>query len=179
VHDEDSVHEAPFVMIGPVSILALLAVFGGFLGYAFGEMPVLEGFLDKIGVTLAHHHFSGNYVASYQTVMSIIGALVGVIVGAVLYTNYVDRLGSPIMFLKKAFYFDEIYDYTIVRPLEYLARFIDKTLEPRFFDKSIRLTTESTQGTAALLQKFQSGQIRSYVAWIVSGLVLAIVYLIM
>lgn len=171
-----AVHEAPQVMLSPVTLLAILSIFGGFLGYAFGRTPVLESFLAKVGVTLAVPE--GNILFSPETVMSVIGALLGVGTAAYIYTKYVDRLGPPVQVLKKSFYVDEIYWGMLGVPLKAISRFIAGFLEPKVFDGSIRGAVHATQGASYWLQHMQSGQIRSYVAWMAIGMVLLIAYLV-
>jgi len=171
-----AVKEAPAIMLGPVGVLAFLAVVGGFLGFAFSRMPVLESFLGEVGVTLAEPEPPGSFIYSKETLMSIIGALLGVGSAALLYTRFAEKLKIHLEFLRKAFYINEIYDFLIVRPLKWVSTFIGHVLEPKFFDGSIRLATNATQGVARELQLVQSGQIRSYVAWMVIGTVLVILY---
>lgn len=170
-----SVHEAPNVMIWPLITLAALSIFGGFLGFSFGKSSLLEQFLRKSGVTLTLQS-EGNYLLSIETLMSLIGALVGIAAAVYIYTRHVDQ--HPFQVLRKAFYIDEIYDFIFVKPLEKLSRFIDNFLEPKIFEGSMHGAVDVTQGSATLLQKMQSGQIRSYVAWMVLGAVIMIVYFV-
>lgn len=173
----NGIKEAPAIMLTPVSILAFLSIVGGFLGFTFGKMPILEGFLAEVGVTLAEKEPPGGLLASHETWMGIIGCFFGVGIAAYLYTRS-DPLGHPLALLRKSFYLDEIYDFVFVKPLSALARFIDRVIEPEVFDQSITVATDTVQGTAGLLQRFQSGQIRSYVAWMALGAVLFVIYLI-
>lgn len=174
------VKEAPWVMLIPVIILAFLALTGGFLGFSFGKAPVLEGFLAEVGIELLHLEPSGgSFLWSPETLISVIGALSGVGVAAVMYTKYVDRLGSTWQILKRSFYIDEIYWALIGAPIKSLAKFISNVLEPKFFDGIITGTVGAAQKTARALQMVQSGQIRSYVAWMVVGIVFLIVYLVL
>jgi NADH-quinone oxidoreductase subunit L len=169
-----SVEEAPQVMLWPVSVLALLSILGGFLGFGFGKTALLEGFLAEIGITLFEPIHA---LLSTETIMALVGALLGIGSAAYIYSRYVDQ--SPIRFLRKAFYIDEIYDFVFVKPLEALARFIDNFLEPKFFEGSMNGVVDVTQKTAQKLQLMQSGQIRSYVAWMVLGLIMMIAYFIL
>lgn len=170
-----AVHEAPSVMLIPVSILALLSIFGGFLG-SFSAHPILETFLGESDVKLA---VPDGIIFSPETVMSIIGAFLGIGVAAFIYIRYGNQLGTrTFAFLRKSFYIDEIYDKLIVNPLKKLSLFIDYVLEPDVFVGSIKGLAQGTQGIAAWLQRMQSGQIRSYVAWMAVGMVGLIIYFI-
>jgi NADH-quinone oxidoreductase subunit L len=171
------IKEAPAVMLVPVSILAVFSVLGGFLGFAFGRNAPLESFLSKAGVVLSEHPNTSLFLLP-ETWLSIAGAVIGVGVAALLYTKYAERLGPPLTFLKKAFYIDEIYHVLIVKPLTALSQFIDYFIEPRVFDNSIKGLAWSSQKTAQWMQKIQSGEIRSYIAWMVLGGVVLIAYLL-
>lgn len=174
----DSIKEAPFIMIAPITLLAFLAMFGGFLGFNFGDGPILERFLSHIGMTPAEKELSKGFMLTPETWMAICGAFLGVIVAAIIYTRYVKDLGPTLQFLKKAFYVDEIYAAVFIYPLEKISRFIDKILEPAVFTRGITSSVHATQSIARWLQQFQSGQIRSYLAWMVVGMLLLIVYIV-
>lgn len=173
------VHEAPPIMLIPVALLAFLSIFGGFLGFAFGMTPPLQEFLAQIGITLPEAEIDGKFILTFETLLAVLGGLAGVITAAVLYTRHVDRLGSPLLVLRKAFYLDEIYYALVVGPLKALARFIATGLEPKIFDGFIRGTERTAQALAHGLQQMQSGQIRSYAAWLVIGSGLLIVFLVL
>lgn len=170
-----AIHEAPQVMLIPVSILAFLSIFGGFIG-SFSQHPILEIFLEKADVKLA---VPDGFILSPEMWMAIIGAFLGIGVAAYIYKCYGNKIGTKtFVILRKAFYIDEIYDAVFVRPLKKLSLFIDKFVEPTIFIGSIKALSQGTQGVAAWLQRMQSGQIRSYVAWMAVGTVLLILYFI-
>lgn len=168
--------EAPRIMTTPVSILAMLSIMGGFLGYAFGKTPVLESFLDRIGIGI--HDGGERILLTGPTLLSIAAAVLGGASAAYIYVKYAERLGKPLEVLRKSFYIDEIYDFLFVKPLAALSRFIDNVLEPQVFEGSITAAASATTGTARILQRIQSGQIRSYVAWMAIGTVFLIGYLV-
>lgn len=173
-----AVKEAPKVMLIPVGVLAVLSLVGGFLGFTFGRMPILESFLAEVGVTLAEEEPKASFLFTPETWLSIDGAFIGVGLAAFIYTRFADRLGAPLTVLRRAFYIDAIYNRLLVRPLKALSRLITHFFEPKIFEGSMDLAVQATSGTAKLLQKVQSGQIRSYVAWITIGTVLLIAYII-
>ena len=178
--DLSEVHEAPRVMLIPVTLLALLTLGGGFLGFAFGREPILESFLAEVGVTLVGNLPSGDFIMSIETLMSVIGALVGVGIGAYIYMRMLDRLPpKPLAILKKAFFIDQLYLVLFVLPLQKLSKLIVNRVEPQLIDGSIIALENGTQNLAKGLQKIQSGQIRSYIAWMAFGLALLIVYLVL
>jgi len=175
-HDVSGVHEAPKVMLIPVSLLALLTIAGGFLGFEFNRKAPLEDFLDEVDISVAKPY--GNIFLAPETWIAFFGALSGIVVAIWLYRKYADKLYKPIELLKNGFYLDQIYTRMTVIPLRELGRFITEILEPKVFEKSIRVTTHETQIVSHFLQRVQSGEIRSYVSWIVLGSVFLVFYFI-
>ena len=121
--------------------------------------------------------FSG-FVLTPETWIAIVGALLGVGITALVYTRYLDRLGTPLAILRKQFYVNEIYDLLFVKPLRALARVIVDFFEPHIFEGMMTGAVQVTQGVAQSLQRIQSGQIRSYLAWMLIGSVVLIMYFV-
>ncbi len=169
------VHEASKIMIIPVSILGLLSITGGYFGFSCGITPILESFLSDIGITVAEREITTTCVLTTETIVAISAGIIGIFTSAYLYRTY----RKPVEILRKSFYVDEIYDYCFVYPLQVTAKAIDLLIEPKFFDGMIKSVVNATSHFAQRLQQFQSGQIRSYIAWMVLGMVLLIVYFTM
>lgn len=173
------IKEAPSVMLVPVAVLALLALFGGILGFGFGRRPILESFLKEADITLPIEPAHGwGVLTSFEAIVSIIGVLLGIMSAAIAYTKYEQRWGKNFTVLKHAFYVDEIYEWLFVKPLQTISRLIAQFVEPFLFDGSIRVVADSAGDTSRFLQRFQSGQLRSYAAWMVLGTVLFIVFFV-
>lgn len=173
-----TIKEAPNVMLIPVAILAVLAIAGGFFGFAFNQYPLLEYFLSEVGITPIEAELRSGFVLTPETWVAIFGSLIGVGTAAFMYTRFLDRLGNPVLLFKRAFYIDDLYQSGIVAPLKAMASLIANTFEPKVFDGSITGAVQTTQGIAQRMQLLQNGQIRSYMAWMVLGSVILIVYLV-
>ncbi|MDP1834718.1 MAG: NADH-quinone oxidoreductase subunit L [Chlamydiales bacterium] len=169
-HVFKAAHEAPAIMLTPVTLLAILSIGGGLLGFALKE------FLAESGVTLAvqEHGFE----LSIPMVLALVGAIAGVVIGAIVYTRKVERLSPPLPVLKRAFFIDDLYWNGIAVPLRALGNVITRFFEPKVFDGSITVAAESAQDLSQNLQQLQSGQIRSYVAWIVMGTAYLLFYFV-
>ncbi|HEV8052558.1 MAG TPA: NADH-quinone oxidoreductase subunit L [Parachlamydiaceae bacterium] len=174
----DKVKEAPKVMIIPVSILAILSMLGGFLGFCFDCVPLLERFLSHIGLLASEKEYSTHFEFSKDMLLASIGGLLGVVSAAFIYTRYADRFMQSLPILRKAFYVDEIYNALFVVPLVALSKFVGYVIEPYIIDGSLSGAVSVTQGTSRLMQMVQSGQIRSYAAWMVVGAVALILYFV-
>jgi len=176
--DQHDVKEAPSIMITPVLILTFFSIFGGFIGFSIGRTPWLEDFIAEVDVTYIEKELTTDFIWSYEGILAIVGAIGGVLATALVYSKFRDQLGKPIEFLKKSFYFDEIYNWLFIIPLKSISSWMAQKIEPEIFDGSINILAQGTQGVARALQLVQSGQVRAYVAWMALGAVLLIVYLV-
>lgn len=172
------IKEAPKIMVAPLLLLALLCIVGGFLGVDLHGKTVLQTFLADIGLSFAERELSHGFYSSAETWLTIGGAFAGVIAAAVAYTRFQSSLKSPLPILKKAFYIDEIYNFMIVKPLAALASFIAVDIEPIFFEGSLRQTGRLTYGISRWMQRMESGQIRSYLAWMVLGMIFLLAFMV-
>jgi len=170
-----AIREAPKVMLIPVLILALLAIFGGLLGSTFDHVAYLEEFLASIGIVLAREEPSTSVYLLPETWMSIGATTLGFLIAIGFYLYYGEYLRSSWNWLRRSFYIDELYQKTIVNPLSSVSRFFSGWMEPAIFEGSINGAVKTTNQSAHLLQTMQSGQIRSYVAWMAIGM--AVLYL--
>jgi NADH-quinone oxidoreductase subunit L len=172
-----STREAPAIMIAPLTVLALLSIVGGALGFSRSSAPLLESYLSSDDPTLLQHPASHGFELSIELLISIAASLLGLVVAIALYGYYSDRLGKPLEILRKAFYIDELYDLLLVRPLKALSYAISNFFEPKVFDGSISMLARGSDGVARQFQKVQSGQIRSYLAWMLLGGGLLLIFL--
>jgi NADH-quinone oxidoreductase subunit L len=172
------IKEARPVMLATVSILAFLSIVGGFLGFCFDCIPLLERFLDDIGLLREEKELTTHFVFSIDMLLAVVGGVAGIAAAAYIYLKYGARFMNALPVLKKAFYIDEIYDFIFVKPLKALSRLVVNVFEPYLIDGSLQGAVGITQGTSRKLQLVQSGQIRSYAAWMVAGAVFVLVYLV-
>jgi NADH-quinone oxidoreductase subunit L len=64
-----------------------------------------------------------------------------------------------------------------VNPAHRVSCAIGSFFEPKLFDAMLVHTARCSALYAAYLQKIQSGQIRSYVAWMAAGIAVVLIYL--
>lgn len=169
------VHEAPSIMLGPIFILAFLSITGGFLGFSPHEVPVLEDFLEESDITLADHTHSIGFHVSLAMLLSIFSAALGFVSAWWMYSD--GFIKKPIALLKQAFYFDAIYQTLIVYPLKSFAYLIAILFETKFFMGSIDAAASLARNISFVFQRMQSGQIRSYISWMMLGLFVIIIFM--
>lgn len=173
-----TVKEAPGVMLFPVYTLALLSIVGGLLGIAIGKTSLLEDFLGEVGIALPVREFLGNILLAPETLLAIGGSVLGVGTAAFIYTRQPDKISRPIALLRNAFYIDQIYRGLVIFPLKKASAMVADFFEPRVFTGLICSIANGIQDIAQRFQRLQNGQIRSYLAGMVFGTVLVLVYFV-
>jgi NADH-quinone oxidoreductase subunit L len=184
------VHEPAAVVIGPLMVLALASIFGGFLGPAAALNPLLgalsiapeesNSFANFLAPVLAntHHeipHAEERMLAAYSVGVAAAGA-------GLAYWMYVlapgvavairNALGAIHRVVVNKYYVDELYDRVLVRPLVWVServlyRLIDAGLIDRVLVDGSAATLRGV--TNGLLKYAQSGFAQSYLGWMALG----------
>jgi NADH-quinone oxidoreductase subunit L len=168
-------HESPISMTIPLIILALLSAVGG----AMGVPEILGG-----------HHWLGHHLSSiigaeqalhlsHTTEWILMGTSVTIAVVALLiaigkYSKQAD--GEPQTVLGKFLYnkwlVDELYEKTIVQPLNRFAGFLKEVVEKNVIDGVVNGTGKLVQYGARQTRLMQSGQVGYYILFMVLSIVL-------
>jgi NADH-quinone oxidoreductase subunit L len=162
-------HESPVSMTGPLVILAVLSLAGG---WYFNIPHYLEGMFQtgEEGSVL------------FPQIISVVTAVFGIAVAGHLYlgrNNMADNLARTFRhtydIVYNKYFVDEMYDAAIVRPTIGISR----SVLWRFFDNGVidgfvNAVGRQTRNLGSLLRKLQSGSIRSYAAWVVCGSIILI-----
>ncbi|NNE86137.1 MAG: NADH-quinone oxidoreductase subunit L, partial [Alphaproteobacteria bacterium] len=128
-HTFEGVHESPPIMIAPLLVLALGAIFSGYLAKEFFVGDGMGDFWGKSILMLGHiiedAHHAPDWVAQLPTVMAAIG-IAGAWIMYMLRPSWPGKLATAIRpvyrFVFSKWYFDELYDLMFVRPSFYLGR---------------------------------------------------------
>src|SRR5438094_2114704 len=162
-------HEAPPVMFVPVATLAVLATVGGLLqtkALGFGTDEVSNFLSSAVGPE--RWEGGGAEIALTLLTMLLAAAL---FVWAMrmrpwtAYAPWAQRL------LERKYYFDEIYDAGFVRPLDWVAGFLQRDVERPVIDAAVVDTGALARWSAGELSLTQSGYFRNYVLVFVVGVV--------
>jgi len=161
-------HEAPLVMWGPLAVLAVLSVFGGFIN--------IPHFLDPM------FHLSEGGEPEWVKFVAIAFGLGGIALAYVLYVaaprlpDAIANAVKPIYYLLYHKYFvDEIYDATIVQPVVEGSRYVLwRGVDVHGIDGAVNGVGTTAKEAGGVLRRAQSGNIRSYAGWVVAGTVLII-----
>ncbi len=171
-----AVHESPWIMLGPLAILAILSVVGGFMGWpeALGGSNWFGHFLEP-AVAAAHPAAGGDsHLELLLALTSTAVAFLGWLFAHILYyakpglpARMAQSLHSVYSLIRNKYWVDEIYGALIVTPVLFIARWILGVLIDRAVIDGGTLTAGYTaQGLGALVARIQSGNIRSYAGWL-------------
>jgi NADH-quinone oxidoreductase subunit L len=186
--EQEHLHEAPWIMTGPLVVLGLLSLAGGILNLpAFvGGNAWLEQWLEP--VTAPGHaareaaHALPVELAHNTELLLIVGAigvaLLGLIAGwrATLARPIADAHHAPAetgfwKTLNHKYYIDEIYDAFVVRPLVSISSlFLWKKVDQGLIDGAgVNGAADLSRATGWLGSRLQNGQVGLYVALFVVG----------
>ena len=181
-------HEAPWVMTGPLVVLGALSLAGGVLNLPelVGGKPWLEHWLAP--VTALADRMRPVVELSAAVEWTLVGGAVLVaalgIAGAVRLLRpealVPARLAPPETglgrVLWKKWYVDEIYDAAIVRPIHWLAReVLWKTIDARLVDGLlVNGSATAFRALGWLGSRLQTGEVGFYVALFVVGVLLVV-----
>ncbi len=182
----DKIHESPVVMIAPLVILAIGAIFAGmafkdlFIGheiaYEFWDQSIK--FLEPL---------STDHPPTWFLLLTPILVTAAIPLSYYLYLKNknivlgLKEMNEPIyQFLAKKWYFDEIYDYLFVNPSKRIGKFLWKKVDGSIIDKF------GPDGISSVIKnlsikavKFQSGFIYQYAFVMLIGFSILLTILIL
>ncbi len=189
------IHESPYVMTIPLVVLAILSIFGGYIGVpdfmaktvGISHSNIFEDFLEpslySIGIVSSLHHFLGHWSA---TLISIIVALIGTVIAMYVYilnpasipALMRSELVSSLYRLSYAkWHVDEIYDAIFVTPFNRIsgsaARF-----DLNVIDGAVDGISGAVIRTASIIKSAQTGLLRLYAATMAIGALAIIIYIV-
>jgi NADH-quinone oxidoreductase subunit L len=195
------VHESPKNMTIPLMVLAFLSIFGGWFAAPklVGGIDYFDKFLSPVFPTYAPpiaevqiRVLDPNMVplapAGEGAGMELLKALLGwpVIVGVlgllVAWWFYIKRPDIPkrmtqsahalYLLLLNKYYVDEIYAALIVRPLLWIStNVLWHVVDEGLIDGTVNGTATVARESGSQARKLQSGNTRSYAAWVILGAV--------
>ncbi len=172
-HEAGHAHESPGVVIWPLRILAVASVIGGVIGIEslFGGMfkpdaAHPQGLLAQLLYPFQH--------APVAALSGLAAFAVGLFAAWKLYANaktdpLPDRLGALSRGMANRFYFDEIYEATVIRihdTIAAIADWIDRWIVEGF---CIGLVRGGTDLTGRALRLVQTGNLQTYAFLFVLG----------
>jgi NADH-quinone oxidoreductase subunit L len=184
-----AVKEAGNAMLIPVVILGVLAVVVAWpLEFPLpNTIHVFSDFLNPVfaGPQSQLFHTPGLGLSVIALVIGTVASLIGIGLAARLwYEHKPDAQVAlaqfprwiPLLSYNK-FYFDEIYDHTLVRPMKAIARTARRVVEPDVMDGWVSGVGDLLKGFSIDLRSIQTGLIRDYASlFTVFAVVLVVVW---
>ena len=179
-------HESPLVMLLPLIVLSMGAVFAGYVfNHAFiseGDGEFWKGSLAFSEHLIHHMHSVPLWVKWAPFGVMITGlaiAYYGYIVNTAFPAAFARAIGPLYTFFYNKWFFDELYDVLFVRPAFALGRFFWKAGDIGFID---RLGPNGAAWVVArgsvVARRVQSGLLTSYALWMLLGLVAAVTWVL-
>ncbi|MFI5041606.1 MAG: NADH-quinone oxidoreductase subunit L [Acidimicrobiales bacterium] len=171
-------HEAPWVMLLPLCVLALLAFFGGALNLPYHPWNLLEKWLDPVvGAASSARHISHAGKAVSAVVATAV-ALSGLAVGLRIWQPSAEHDALEPAFLKRAWLIDWLYGQVIERPGAAVSSFAAWVIDKRVIDGSVNGVGALVRGGGSQLRKLQTGYVRNYALGIAAGTVVILAYMV-
>jgi NADH-quinone oxidoreductase subunit L len=181
------VHESPWSMLGPLVILAVLSIFGGWFA-----LPSMLGTGPDYFANFLQPVFGGGEPAAAESAaqalevplagVAVFTALVGF---GIAFWLYLKQPGKPEQLAKSMkglyntllnkYYVDELYASVIVNPLMWIStNFLWKTVDVAGIDGAVNGIADSATAIGDKSRRTQSGNTRSYAVWVVVGAIVVI-----
>jgi NADH-quinone oxidoreductase subunit L len=162
-------HESPFVMWGPLAMLAALSLGGGFINipkYLEPLFPLSEGTLP-----------------SFVAWVPMVAGLGGIALAYVLYVlspglpeSIANAFRPVYTLLYNKYFIDEAYDSAIVNPtIDGSRSLLWRTIDAGAIDGAVNGVGKTARSIGNVLRHLQSGYIRSYAGWVVAGAILVVI----
>jgi NADH-quinone oxidoreductase subunit L len=182
--EQSHLAEAPWIMTGPLVVLGVLSLFGGWLNLPsilpLGPVGVLEHWLEPVVGPATAAVTGGAVEPAHGTEWALIGAAVAIAVVGIAIAlarlkpeRLVPKAQAPDeqgieRVLRDKYYVDELYDRTVVRPVVWTSRnVLAQGVDQGIIDKL--LVTWVGAGIPRLFgwvgSRLQSGQVGTY-AWV-------------
>ena len=181
----NTMHESPFVMLTPLIILAIGAIFAGyffkelFIGHSSSNYFWTDSIKFLLPLSLDHPPLWIIYITPIIVILSIPLSYYLFVKNKNI-TNWLANENKPLYnFLLNKWYFDELYDFLFVKPFKRIGVFFWKNVDIKIIDKF------GPDGISNLIKifsnkavKFQTGYIYQYAFIMLLGFSALLTYLI-
>jgi NADH-quinone oxidoreductase subunit L len=182
-HGEIKPHESPWVMLGPLVVLAVLSIFGGAIQLPFSdETRRLEHWLHPVveqAPGIGEAHIDGTWADEHLVLLAVIAvtvALVGIVLAYLVYQRKrLPAVEPPI--LANAWYYDRAVSDFMGGPgreaFEGAAWF-----DANVIDGAVVGSGRGTRGIARFVRRGQNGFVRAYAGIIGVGVAVLLAWLV-
>jgi NADH-quinone oxidoreductase subunit L len=154
-------HESPLVMTGPLMILAVLSIFGGLINVPHILEPMFAEKAENQGLA---------WLSAAVGLLGIFLAFLFYVVKRGLADSFTKAIGGLYTLVYNKYFIDEVYDAAVVEPLVEGSRTVLwRGVDAGLIDGTVNGVGRESRGLGSILRLIQSGNTRSYAAWVVLG----------
>src|ERR1022692_1186249 len=189
-HGHGEPHESPWVMLGPLVILAILSIVGGWVGIGSHFEHFLAPVFRSGGTAELAQGAAGEDVGKWtETLLMLISvgaAFLGLYLAYVLYharrdlpAKIAQGLGSLYTAVANKYYIDELYSALFVKPLiDGSTTILWRGVDQGAIDATVNNSATAAREVSDSVRHMQSGNLRSYAGWIAAGGAAVIAYMV-
>jgi NADH-quinone oxidoreductase subunit L len=173
---EHHIAERDWPMRWAMAVLGVGAIFGGLVQVP-GVTNAIENFLRPTFATSPFESIVPSDAAAYRGLA--VGGLLSIAGIAIAYLVYVARPGTsaalvarlrPVhSFLVNKWYFDELYDAVVYRPVIATGRFANNVIETVVVQGIVVAAVDAVRGVGVIVRGAQSGFVRAYALLLIGG----------
>ncbi len=193
-HGRGEPHESPWVMLGPLVVLAVLSFVGGWVGihHTFENFlaPVFHGAGRGRAVLVTGEEaakiFEMERLEWSFTGISVAAALLGFLLAWQLYMKrpqlpqrIAASLGGLYHAVANKYYIDELYAILFVKPLiDGSTMILWHGVDQEVIDATVNNSASAARHVSDSVRHMQSGNLRSYAGWVAAGGAVVIAYMV-
>ena len=184
-HARAHIHESPHVMTVPLVLLAIGAIFAGWLGppeFIWGS--AWDHWLGPLFAVpkAIHEEPVGQEIFFMLVTLGIAGA--GFYLAYLSYcrdATFPERISSwaggiPYQWLLNKYYIDELYNLLLVRPFTQVSTWLAQIFDLAVIDGIVNGVAERVSGSSLFWRRLQSGNIQHYLLGFLTGTVVILAY---
>jgi NADH-quinone oxidoreductase subunit L len=189
-HGHGGPHESPWVMLGPLVVLAFLSLVGGWIGIGGRFEHFLAPVFQSGGTAELAHETAGEAAGTgTETLLMLISvgaAFLGLFLAWTLYfrrpqlpARIATGLGGLYQAVVHKYYIDELYNVLFVKPLiDGSTAILWHGVDQNVIDATVNNSASAARHISDNARHMQSGNLRSYAGWVAAGGAVVIAYMI-
>ncbi|WHA04702.1 NADH-quinone oxidoreductase subunit L [Candidatus Bandiella numerosa] len=181
-----NIHEAPISMMIPMIVLAIGAIFSGYIGEYILEMANASSSFWSGAVAIAMKHESGIHILPiFIKYIPLIIGIIGIMTAYLLYfnnknlPNYISgKLKLIYRILLNKYYFDEIYNFLFVISIKKISNLFWKIVDNSIIDGIPNSMARLVYNFSRVSRRLQTGMIYHYSFFMFIGILTIICFVI-
>ncbi len=189
-HGHGGPHESPWVMLGPLVVLAFLSVVGGAVGGGQNRFehflaPAFHGAAVEVAQETSREA-ADSTLEHLLMAVSISVAGLGWLLAYLLYSRrpqlparIADSLGALYRAVANKYYIDELYAVLFIKPLvDGSTTILWHGVDQGAIDATVNNSATAARHVSDSVRHMQSGNLRSYAGWVAAGAAVVIAYMV-